>query len=70
MAEIKIVTVRGMDEDLWWDFKALCSRRHESLAAGLMRLIEKDLIMDMLEKESEVEPEKAVTESKKGRRTK
>lgn len=52
MAEVKIVTVRGMDADLWWEFKALCSRRHESLAVGLMRLIEKDLITDRIQEES------------------
>ena len=39
----KSVSVRGVDDNLWWEYRALCTRRHESVAEGLMRLIERDL---------------------------
>ena len=39
----KSVSVRGVDDNLWWEYRALCTRRHESVAEGLMRLMKVDL---------------------------
>ena len=44
-------SVRGIDDNLWWDYRALCTRRHESVAEGLMRLMERDLATEVLRQE-------------------